>query len=126
VWDARITAAQESRDNIVYVVDNDLHDSRYRLAIVAGQMLRCPDLPAATARLIESYWQRRGQTSPHTLSADVAGLSGNGLDGGGASEPSLVEVVDHGATTASAWLRAEASRIFSGGRETRRAQFAIL
>ena len=122
VWDGRITAAQESRDNIVYVVENDLYDSRYRLAIVAGQMLGSPDIPDATARLIESYWQRRGQTFPHTPTASLAGLS----DAGVASEPSLVEVVDHSAASAPAWLRAEADRIFSGGRESRRAQFAIL
>ena len=109
VWDGHVTIAEERSDSIVYVIDNDLADCRYRLAIVAGHLLGSPDLPDSTARMIEAHWRLLGQTSPHASTDTIAGPSGRHQR----SSTPLVEPVIHDATTAPAWLRTEARRVFS-------------
>lgn len=109
VWDGHVTIAEERSDSIVYVLDNDLADCRYRLAIVAGHLLGSPDLPDSTARMIEAHWRLLGQTSPHASTDTIVGPSGRHQR----SSTPLVEPVVHDARTAPAWLRTEARRVFS-------------
>lgn len=105
VWDGRLVLAEERPDAMVYVINNDLPDSSYRLAVVAGYLLTSAEIPLSTARMIHAFWTNRGHTSPHApveLSNSVG--TSEGTD--------LVQMIDLDAGSAAAWLRQEAKGFF--------------
>ena len=106
VWDGRIAMADERDDCIVYVIDNDLPDSRYRLAVVTGLAVGDPGLPASTARMIHSFWARRGQTCPHLCCDTMDGVDDSQL---------LVPPISMSASEASRWLWTQSGAVWHEG-----------
>lgn len=110
VWDGRITMAEERDDAIVYVIDNDLPESRSRLAIVSGYLIGTPDIPMSTARLIETYWRQRGQTCPHVLTTALPEADDEDETSAQGSGTGLIASIDLDRAGAATWLRAEGDR----------------